>query len=201
MEFNEKLQELRKSRGLTQDELADMLYVSRTAISKWETGRGYPSLDSLKAIAEFFSVTVDELLSGEEILTVAKEESRQNQSSICNLVFSLLDISVAMLLFLPFFGQESEGTVSAVSLLTLSDSEVYLKVFYFILTIGIVVFGAAELVFRNCGMPFLQKNGKLISLVLNAAGTLLFIISPQPYAAAFLFMLLIIKALIFNKLR
>ena len=51
MEFNEKLQELRMNKGLTQDELAEALYVSRTAISKWESGRGYPSIDSLKEIA------------------------------------------------------------------------------------------------------------------------------------------------------
>ena len=55
MEFNEKLQELRKSRGLTQEELAEALFVSRTAISKWESGRGYPSIDSLKEISRYFS--------------------------------------------------------------------------------------------------------------------------------------------------
>ena len=71
MEFNEKLQELRKKKGLTQEELAEVLYVSRTAISKWESGRGYPSIDSLKAIARFFGLTVDELLSGEEMLFIA----------------------------------------------------------------------------------------------------------------------------------
>ena len=66
MEFNEKLQELRRSRGLTQEELAEKLYVSRTAVSKWESGRGYPNIDSLQAISGFFSVTVDELLSPTE---------------------------------------------------------------------------------------------------------------------------------------
>ena len=61
MEFNEKLQQLRKRRDLTQEELADQLYVSRTAVSKWESGRGYPNIDSLKAISKYFSVTIDEL--------------------------------------------------------------------------------------------------------------------------------------------
>ena len=66
MDFHEKLQDLRKQKRLTQQELADRLYVSRTAISKWASGRGYPGIDSLKAIAAFFSVTVDELLSGSQ---------------------------------------------------------------------------------------------------------------------------------------
>ena len=56
MEFNEKLQELRKQKGLTQEYLAESLYVSRTAISKWESGRGYPSIDSLKAIAKWYKM-------------------------------------------------------------------------------------------------------------------------------------------------
>ena len=60
MEFNEKLQGLRKNKGLTQEELAEALYVSRTAISKWESGRGYPSIDSLKDISKFFSVSIDD---------------------------------------------------------------------------------------------------------------------------------------------
>lgn len=51
MEFSEKLQNLRKSRGWTQQELADKLYVSRTAVSKWESGKGYPNIDSLKSLA------------------------------------------------------------------------------------------------------------------------------------------------------
>jgi len=70
MEFNEKLQELRKQGGLTQEELASKLYVSRAAISKWESGRGYPNIDSLKAIAALFSVTLDELLSSDEALKI-----------------------------------------------------------------------------------------------------------------------------------
>ena len=52
MDFQDKLKELRKNRGLTQEELAQALFVSRTAISKWESGKGYPNIDSLKAISK-----------------------------------------------------------------------------------------------------------------------------------------------------
>ena len=101
MEFNEKLQELRKQKGLTQEELAEKLYVSRTAVSKWESGRGYPNIDSLKEIAKFFSVTVDELLSPNEVLTIAEEDGKRKEKHFRDLIYGLLDICIAMLFFLP----------------------------------------------------------------------------------------------------
>ncbi len=70
MDFSKKIQELRKQRGLTQEKLAEVLFVSRTAISKWESGSGYPSVDSLKVIAKFFNVTVDALISDDELLII-----------------------------------------------------------------------------------------------------------------------------------
>ena len=50
MDFNEKLKQLRQNKQWTQEELAERLFISRTAVSKWESGRGFPSIDSLKAI-------------------------------------------------------------------------------------------------------------------------------------------------------
>ena len=66
MEFGEKIQKLRTQSNWTQEQLAEKLYVSRTAISKWESGKGYPSIDLLKDIAKLFDKTIDELLSSEE---------------------------------------------------------------------------------------------------------------------------------------
>lgn len=62
MTLPEKLYELRKAKGLTQDEVAEALGVSRQAVSKWEMGTGVPSVDSLVAISEFYGVTVDSLI-------------------------------------------------------------------------------------------------------------------------------------------
>lgn len=67
MNFGDKLKKLRCDANMTQDELAGKLFVSRTAVSKWETGRGLPAIDSLKAIAELFGVTVDYLVSDEDV--------------------------------------------------------------------------------------------------------------------------------------
>lgn len=72
MEFSEKLQLLRKQRGWTQEQLAERIYVSRTAVSKWESGKGYPSIDSLKALAQVYEVTIDALLSGEELMPLPR---------------------------------------------------------------------------------------------------------------------------------
>ena len=101
MEFGEKLQQLRKSKGLTQEELAQALYVSRTAVSKWESGRGYPSIDSLKEISAYFSVTMDDLLSGEKLLSLAEKENKANIQAICRLLLGITDLLSVLLVVLP----------------------------------------------------------------------------------------------------
>ena len=199
MEFNEKLQELRKNKGLTQEELAEALYVSRTAISKWESGRGYPSIDSLKEIAKYFSVTIDELLSSGEVLNIAEEDNKQKEKHLKSLVFGLLDISALMFFLLPFFGQKANGFIQEVSLLSLNEITTYLKTAYYAVVISIAVYGILTLTFQNCQKVFWTKNRDKISLILNVAAVLLFIISSQVYAGAFLFIFLVIKALMLIK--
>ena len=199
VEFNEKLQELRKNKGLTQEELAEALYVSRTAVSKWESGRGYPSIDSLKEIAKYFSVTIDELLSSDEVINLAEEENKQKENHLRSLVFGILDISVLMFFFLPFFGQKANGIVQEVSLSSLNGIAVYLKTAYYAVVISVAVYGVFTLAFQNCQKVFWIKNRDKISLILNVLSVLLFIISSQPYAGVFLFIFLVIKALMLIK--
>ena len=199
MEFFEKLQELRKQRDLTQEELAQKLFVSRTAISEWESGRGYPNIDSLKEIAKFFSVTLDQLLSGEEALTIAQEDQKQKTSHLCDLMFGLLDISVAMFFFLPFFGQNTVGMVQEVSLLALTEISAYLKTAYFASVIATILMGVLTLALQNWQGAFWLRNKSRFSLGLTALGVLLFILGRQPYAAAFAFVFLVIKGFLLLK--
>lgn len=62
MEFGEKLRTLRREKGLSQEELAAMVGVSRQALSKWEAGQSRPELDKLLALSDVFSVTMDSLV-------------------------------------------------------------------------------------------------------------------------------------------
>ena len=199
MEFNEKLQELRKRKGLTQEELAEVLYVSRTAISKWESGRGFPNIESLKSISKFFSVSLDELLSGEEILAIAENDNKQKERTLRDLIFGLLDCGIALLLFLPFFGQEADGVIREVSLLALSAIQPYLKAAYIAFVGIMIVLGIMTLALQNCRQKLWTQSKSILSLALSAVGVCLFIISQQPYAAVFVFAFLVIKALMLIK--
>ena len=191
MEFHEKLQELRKKKGLTQEELAEVLYVSRTAISKWESGRGMPNIESLKAISKFFGITVDVLLSSEELLGIAEDECKRREAHSRSMIFGLLDCGIALLLFLPFFGQKTNGVIQGVSLLALTEIQSYLKILYYIIILGITVWGIYSLVFQS------HKNK--YSLLFSTAGVILFTMSRQPYAAVFIFVFLLIKAIMLIK--
>ena len=201
MEFNEKLQELRKNKGLTQEELAQILYVSRTAISKWESGRGFPNIESLKSISKYFSVSLDELLSNEEILTIAEEDTKVRESNIRDLIYGLLDCGMGLLLFLPLFGQKSLEIIQEVSLINLSNIQPYLLILYYAVVIGLVLFGVLILALQNCRQTLWNKYKYTISLVLSSFGVFLFIISQQPYASILTFVFLVIKVLMLIKRR
>ena len=75
------LYELRRKNGLSQEELAEKLCVSRQAVSKWERGEAYPDTDNLISISEMFGITIDELLRGENIVGTASVEDNANEQS------------------------------------------------------------------------------------------------------------------------
>lgn len=199
MEFNEKLQELRKRKGLTQEALAERLFVSRTAVSKWESGRGFPNLESLKAIAKVFSVSLDELLSGEEILAIAEKDQKERKQTVLDLVFGLLDCGMVLLLFLPFFGQKTDGAIQTVSVLALREVQPYLRTAYIAFILAVSVWGIFTLALQNCRQRLWLQSKRWVSLIVSALGLCLFIVSQQPYAAVFVFTFLVIKTFMLIK--
>ncbi|MDP4088655.1 MAG: DUF5680 domain-containing protein [Bacillota bacterium] len=66
MKFQEKLQTLRKERGLSQENLAEEIGVSRQAVAKWELGQSYPDIDNLIALSNLFRISIDKLVKADE---------------------------------------------------------------------------------------------------------------------------------------
>ena len=195
MEFNEKLQELRKAKGLTQEELAKELFVSRTAISKWESGRGYPSIDSLKEISRCFSVTIDELICPDEIIIAAENEKRDLIGKYTALICGLMDMLTALLLFIPVFGNGAE----AVSLFNLSNISLWIVIVY-AAVIGITALnGVCAVIVSRMDKPLWNKHRLVTGVALSIIASGLFIASRQPYAGIICFAILVIKGFLLIK--
>lgn len=199
MEFNEKLQQLRKQNNLTQEELAQHLFVSRTAISKWESDRGYPSIDSLKVLAKYFDVTVDELISSDEIVTLAETEIKEREKSYLGLVFGIVDCMMVLLLFLPFFGQKEEEFIRSVSLISLDSIPPYIYIVYCAFVAITIVNGISTLLIRNVDKPVWKKHRIVTSIALTIFGVMLFMLTMQPYAGFFLLCILVLKGILLIK--
>ena len=198
MEFNEKLQELRKNKGLTQEELAEALYVSRTAISKWESGRGYPNIDSLKEISNYFSVSIDDLLSGDKLISIAQNENKLNIRKIYSLFFGIIDIFSILLVLLPLYPNNIEGYIYSVSLFQYAQTPIF-RAIYWILFISLIVLGLVKVLLTKI-KP--EKNHKLlmnISIILNIIVVVFLAMRREAYAVTLTILLLVIKGFILLK--
>ncbi len=200
MEFSEKLQELRKSREMTQEELAEALFVSRTAISKWESGRGYPSIDSLKEISRFFSVTIDDLICSDEMITVAENEKKELAHKYISLICNALDILLAILLFIPAFGN-GPGSPETVSLFDLTGISPWGKTIFIAVIVVSVLNGICGVILANFNKMVWNRHRLVTGMVLSILAVLVFIAARQPYAGIVCFAFLVIKGILIVKVK
>lgn len=80
----EFLRALRKAKGLTQQEVADALYISQKTISRWESGMGFPDVSIIDSVANFYDITVDELFNGERKKENQSENTMQKKEQYKN---------------------------------------------------------------------------------------------------------------------
>ena len=192
------MQELRKARSLTQEELAEALFVSRTAVSKWESGRGYPNLDSLKEISRFFSVSIDDLICSEEIISAAEDEKKECIDKYVSLICSVLDSLPVLLLFMPVFGNGTDDPFS-VSLYAITGISVWIKIVFGVL-IGITVLnGICGVIISRFDKPVWDHHRLVTGIVLSIAGAAVFILTRQPYAGIIYLIILVVKGLLIGR--
>lgn len=149
VKIGEFLKALRKSKGYTQQEVADELYVTQKTISRWENGEGVPDIAIITSVAEFYGVTVDELLKGEKnnynqsIRTIEKK-NKSKVKLITNKLLSTQNIYFLVSMSIIFIFLVS-GII--VSLLVDSDSSAGLIIFTLGMIIGLItyLYGKSEL--------------------------------------------------------
>lgn len=195
MEFGEKLQALRKGRSLTQEALAEALFVSRTAVSKWESGRGYPSIDSLREISRFFGVSIDELIGADEVIAAASDEKRAYVGRTTALICGALDALLALLMIIPAFGNGA-GSTETVSLFALDGVNPWVKG-AFIFAIGMTVLnGVAGMIVARLDRPVWNRHRIATGVALSVVSVAVLIAARQPYAGLVGFAFLVVKGLL-----
>ncbi|MBQ7661390.1 MAG: helix-turn-helix transcriptional regulator [Clostridia bacterium] len=200
MEFSEKLQELRKSRSMTQEELAKALFVSRTAISKWESGRGYPSIDSLKEISRFFSVTIEDLICSDEMITVAENDKKEFVSKYVSLICSVMDILLAILLFIPAFGNGQDSS-ETVALFGLTGIRFWVKTVFIVIITITILNGICGVIIANFNKSVWNRHRLITGVALSILAVIVFIATRQPYAGIVCFAFLVIKGFLIAKVK
>ena len=196
MEFHKKLQELRKSRGLTQEELAEALYVSRTAVSKWESSRGYPSIDSLKEISAYFSVSIDDLLSGEKLILLAQKENKSNIQSICHLLMGAADLLALMLILLPLYPKSVGDYVYSVNLWQYTETAAYNRIVYWVFFLTLAAVGLWKILHIQLKPQKSLRSITIVSFSLSIVSIFYLVLAREAYAATLAIVLMLIKSLL-----
>ena len=175
MKFGDNLRQIRKSKKMSQEQLAEKLFVSRTAVSKWESGKGYPSIDSLKYMSKLFSISIDNLLSSEEILDIAEQDKQQRLKKNNGFIFSAFDILSLFMIILPLYESTVNNYIYSVSLFAKNDLFNYIKITYLVSYIILFIIGIVEIILNLLGKEKIQKNLNIISLLIHLALILFFI--------------------------
>ena len=140
--LSEKLYKLRKNSGLSQEQLAEKLNVSRQAISKWESGTAVPESEKLVTISTYFGVSVDYLLKDEEEKLIGTDSSvEEKPKMIAGIIICIAGI-ISMIIWglLSIFSPEASNQMSESSMITIDGNGIFL-----ILCVVAIVVGAGLL--------------------------------------------------------
>ena len=175
--FKDKLKELRIQKGISQYELAEKLFVSRSAIAKWENGNGIPSDVNLEAICEFFGVEEEWLLDRKDMKEMVENLDKKNSKVLWFVLGIVIPFLLIVLSILGFFKWDC-GDEICISLfvpnrsvfILLAENNIAIVIFALLVYLYQIVFS-----FIYWKKDF--KNGKLIQIINLAVSLVCFIVT------------------------
>lgn len=112
MTLADRIQQLRKQRGISQEELADQVGVSRQAVSKWESGQSLPDLDKIILLSDYFEVTTDYLLKGVQPTPPAPaDQEKKADGRIFTIVATVLNLIGVLVACVVFYETQMAGAI------------------------------------------------------------------------------------------
>ena len=147
----------------------------------------------------FFSVTIDELLSGEKLISIAKKENKSNIQSLCSILIGFIDLFHFLLIVLPLYPNSMKGYIASVNLFGYIETSVFNRMVYWGLFFLLMASGIIEIIVSKLKI---EKGNKIIfifSIVLSIAAVLFLALAAETYATALAFLLLVLKAGLYTK--
>ena len=147
MALSEKLYELRKKGGLSQEQLAEQLGVSRQAVSKWESGKAVPESDTLISISKYFNVSLDYLMKENDLVSemVADKEETQTKANSGRVkrIFGIVTCLIGIVCLLAWgivsiFMPTTSDRIGTSSMITIDGNGVFLIICLAAIIIGAV---------------------------------------------------------------
>ena len=160
-----------------------------------QEGRGYPSIDSLKEISNYFSVSIDDLLSGEKLISIAENENKNNIHGICDSMIGIVDVCALLLIILPLYPNIVDGYVYSVNLFVY-DATDFSYIIHWIMFITMILTGMLKIVLTKLQLQKFNKIMTCISIVLGILTVLFLAMTGEAYAITVAFLLLVIKGII-----
>ena len=164
-----------------------------------QEGRGYPNIESLKEIAHYFSITIDELLSGEKLLSIAEKENKSNIRNVCDWSLGIIDIFYVILLFLPLYPNTVDGYIYSVNLFMYDEITIFNQWIYWSMFITLILLGFIKILITKFKINKYQKVVTATSVIINILTVFIMTICREVYGVIVTFMLLIIKGIFLFK--
>mgnify|MGYP006920312442 FL=1 len=147
----------------------------------------------IKEISSYFSVSIDDLLSGEQLIFIAEKENKSNLDSVCELLLGFVDLFSLMLIFLPLYPKLVNGYIYSVNLFGYIGNNTFIIKIYWVLFASLTIIGIVKILM----VYFKVEQGKKIitslSVGLSIIAVLFLAMAREPYAITVMFLLLLIK--------
>ena len=153
----------------------------------------------VKGIAAYFLVTIDELLWGEKLLSLAEKENKSNMQKMCDLLFGMADVCAILLIILPLYPKTVGEYIYSVNLFAYTETTPLNRMIYWGMFAALIVCGTMKLLMAKLEIEKCRRVVTDVSVGLHILAVVFLAMAREPYAVTMAFLLLILKGILLLK--